>query len=384
MPETMTPKERILTVMRHGIPDRVPAFPGIGPWFGTRLLGLTMWDVSLSNDPDVAPALMLDIANRLDYDDWFLVAPGLDGGRRDGLEPVWRERVVSRDAERVVKHCCVHTDRGDLERVVVYPRNDPQWEIEKPIKDIARDWPRVRALLGEDWVWKAQLSPWYEKLGSRGIYPLGVNLFVDWWYSWRHGTIEQLIYDLTDHREELREIREYHWNYSMAYLDAAIQARPDEIFIQGSSSSMSVISPNLYREYNLPFVQEVTRRCKAAGIPTHEHTCGRSRAIVEMHALETDLDVMEPLERQPGGDVDLAEIKQRFGHKLCLKGNVNTFDTMLRGTPAEVAAEVRGCLEVAAPGGGFWLSTGDQTPREAPEDNVRALIETTKAYGRYG
>ena len=49
----MTPKLRILTAMRRGVPDRVPVYPGIGPWYAARITGLTMWDVTFG-DPDVA------------------------------------------------------------------------------------------------------------------------------------------------------------------------------------------------------------------------------------------------------------------------------------------------------------------------------------------
>lgn len=383
MPETMTPKQRIMTVMRHGIPDRVPVFPGTGPWYASRIFGLSMWDVALSGDGNIVPQLMLALNERYGYDDWFWAAPGLEGGRRDGLAPAWQEEVVRRDEKEVVKRFWVDTDCGLLERVVAYPRHDPSWEIEKPIKDIDRDWPRVRVLLGEDWAWKPAASTWRERLGERGICPIWINLPVDWWYSWRHGTVQQLIYDLVDRRETMHEIFRYYWDYAMVYLDAALAARPDEIAIQGSSSSLSVISPALYREYDLPFVKEVTRRCKQAGIVSHQHNCGRSRAIVDMNYAETDLDVQEPLERWPGGDVDLAEVKRLYGHKLCLKGNINTFDTLLRGTPAEVEAEARACIEAAAAGGGFWLSTGDQVGRDTPEENILAMIEAARKYGRY-
>ncbi len=378
----MTPKQRILAAMRHGIPDRVPVYPGLGPWYAARITGLTMWDVTLG-DPDVLPELMLEMNRRYGYDDWFWIASGLEGGRRDGISFEWREELVRRTGEEIVKRSWVDTPYGPLERIVVYPKHDPAWEIEKPIKDIDRDWPRLRALLGEDWLWKRELPRWHYRLGDRGVYPLGVALPVDWWYDWRDGTVQQLIYDLVDRRDKMHEILDYYHDYAMVYLQAALEVRPDEIILAGSTSSLSVLSPALYREYNLPFVKEVTRLCKQAGVVSHQHSCGRSRGIVEMSYAETDLDVMEPLERHPGGDVDLAEVKRLYGYKLCLKGNINTFDMLLRGTPAEVEAEARACIEAGAAGGGFWLSTGDQAGRDTPEENIWAMIEAAHKYGRY-
>jgi uroporphyrinogen decarboxylase len=105
--------------------------------------------------------------------------------------------------------------------------------------------------------------------------------------------------------------------------------------------------------------------------------------LVEINYNETDLNVMEPLERAPGGDVDLAEVKKNFGDKFCLKGNVNTYLTMLGGTVADVEREARWCIDAAAAGGGYILATGDQCGRDTPHDNIFALVETAQSYGRY-
>lgn len=105
--------------------------------------------------------------------------------------------------------------------------------------------------------------------------------------------------------------------------------------------------------------------------------------IVEINYRETDVDVMEPLERPPGGDVDLAEVKRKFGDKFCLKGNVNTFETMLNGKPEDVEQEAKACIDAAAAGGGFILSTGDQCGRDTPDENLFTLVEVAKTYGTY-
>ena len=77
---------------------------------------------------------------------------------------------------------------------------------------------------------------------------------MDWWYGWRDGTVQQLIYDLVDRRDKMHEILDYYQRLCLVYLQAALEARPDEIMLGGSTSSLSVLSPALYREYNLPFV----------------------------------------------------------------------------------------------------------------------------------
>ncbi len=111
--------------------------------------------------------------------------------------------------------------------------------------------------------------------------------------------------------------------------------------------------------------------------------CGKSNEMVEVFAKETELNMLEPLERPPGGNVSLKEVKQKYGSRLCLKGNVNTFITLAKGTPRDVEEEAKRCIEDAAEGGGFILGSGDQVPGDTPEQNFIAMIEAAKKYGKY-
>ncbi|MFQ6618067.1 MAG: uroporphyrinogen decarboxylase family protein, partial [Fidelibacterota bacterium] len=155
------------------------------------------------------------------------------------------------------------------------------------------------------------------------------------------------------------------------------------IWIHGSASSLTVISPQIYRDINLPFLKMITKACKEEGVPSHVHICGKSRLLVQINAEETHLDMMEVLEPPPGGDVDLKEVKQKFGNKLALKGNINTFETMFKGSPEDVERKAKWCIDAAAEGGGFILSTGDQCGRDTPTENLRRLVEVASTYGRY-
>ena len=102
-----------------------------------------------------------------------------------------------------------------------------------------------------------------------------------------------------------------------------------------------------------------------------------------MAAEETDLTVIDPLEIPPMGDCVLSELKQRYGDKLVLKGNLHTTEVMLRGSVKDVIAASRKAIDDAAAGGGFILSTGDQCGRDTPDENLLAMVETARTYGRY-
>jgi uroporphyrinogen decarboxylase len=146
---------------------------------------------------------------------------------------------------------------------------------------------------------------------------------------------------------------------------------------------MSVVSPDLYRRYGFPWLCKAVELANNYGVFVGVHMCGKCHAALPMLA-EAGIHLLEPLESPPGGDVDLAEVKKEYGHRFCLKGNVNTFETLARGTPDKVKAEAHMCIQKAGGDGGFILSTGDQVPAETPEENMRALVEAAELYGRYG
>jgi len=59
-----------------------------------------------------------------------------------------------------------------------------------------------------------------------------------------------------------------------------------------------------------------------------------------------------------------------------------TTEVMLRGTADDVERAAKKCVDDAAAGGGFILSTGDQCGRDTPVENIWKLVEVCKTYGR--
>ena len=139
----------------------------------------------------------------------------------------------------------------------------------------------------------------------------------------------------------------------------------------------SLTSPRHYEEFNFPYVAELIAGLKKAGARVKYHACGNTKALLPLFAqLGADIINLDSL-------VDLAEAKRVLGDKLCLKGNLDPTRIMLQGTPKTVREAARQCIRSGGVNGGFILSPGCELPRDTPPENLEALVEAAKTYGRY-
>ncbi|MBD3239004.1 MAG: hypothetical protein GF331_00355 [Chitinivibrionales bacterium] len=161
-----------------------------------------------------------------------------------------------------------------------------------------------------------------------------------------------------------------------------METRPDFICV-GGSGTLVYQTVEIFRQLAFPAVKRAIELASEAGLPTHLHSCGPEKELVKIMAAETGLTVIDPLEVPPMGDCILADLKKAYGDKLTLKGNLHTTNVMLRGSADDVITAGRKAIEDAAEGGRFILSTGDQCGRDTPDENLAAMVETVREYGRY-
>jgi uroporphyrinogen-III decarboxylase len=79
--------------------------------------------------------------------------------------------------------------------------------------------------------------------------------------------------------------------------------------------------------------------------------------------------------------VDMANAKKILGDTACIAGGFPILSLWL-DTKEKLVDECKRLIDVCAPGGGFIFETGSGFD-DAKEENVEALFETVKEYGRY-
>jgi uroporphyrinogen-III decarboxylase len=79
---------------------------------------------------------------------------------------------------------------------------------------------------------------------------------------------------------------------------------------------------------------------------------------------------------------DLVKAKEVLGGHTCIMGGV-PHTLMQTGSPQQVEEYCKNLIKTVGKGGGFILTTSTGLTHEAKPENVRAMIESAKKYGRY-
>jgi uroporphyrinogen decarboxylase len=161
-------------------------------------------------------------------------------------------------------------------------------------------------------------------------------------------------------------------------------AGPRRIWPKSSAfAGAGFISPAHYRRFVLPFEKAVIDGIRAGrNIPVYTHTCGSIGDRLELIA-ETGTDGIDTLDPPPLGDVvDLVEAKRRIGGRLFIKGNLDPVNVLLQGNPESVHRAARDCLEAAARGGAYILSSACSVAPRTPPENLMQLQRASEEYAR--
>lgn len=378
----MTNRQRLLTTLSGGIPDCVPVAPDFSNMIPARRTRRPFWDLYLYNQIPIWDAY-IDCAKHFDIDsvmDGYM--PLIFPDEIAPVDPTRHRFIVHRD-ERMIVTQWSWIDSGVRrwhDRVDVFYVADPptydvlphkvqldvvpaRWEPLEGVRSVDRGpsgFARLKAKLGDQGLVGAWLTNSCAFFDEEGIYRY---------------------YDNPDKHELWAQQRIEAMEKRFARI-MKMEVKPDFLCV-GGSGALVYQTLEMFRNVAFPAVRRGIELATQHGMWTQIHSCGPETALVKLMAQETTLTVIDPLEIPPMGDCVLRDLKQKYGHKLTLKGNLHTTDVMLRGTADDVRRASRHAIDDAKEGGRFILSTGDQCGRDTPDANLHAMVDTARTYGRY-
>jgi uroporphyrinogen decarboxylase len=77
---------------------------------------------------------------------------------------------------------------------------------------------------------------------------------------------------------------------------------------------------------------------------------------------------------------DIYGIKKQYGDRLALCGNIDIDGVLLKGTPEEVAADVKEHVDRLAQGGGYIAASSHNLHQLLPIENIYAFRDAIHGY----
>jgi uroporphyrinogen decarboxylase len=369
----MTPRERLLTALAGGKPDRLPAtiHGWMDYWRNKYLNGADQFEVYRYFEMD---AQIFDFAW---LDEPVVSAMYFSGDLVPG--PDWRVgySVLKQDEVSTVYRFTMETPEGTLTKTM--EKTDKMaWVTEYPIKHKEQiRWIRDYMPVPRPDI--AAINRSFERTGDMGI--LRAGIFNHQGGCWQDccnfiGT-QRMIVEAHEDPAWAHEFLEIVCQYKLRFIESLKGARIDMLENGGGDGSMSVISPRLFAEYCVPYDGRTTAALHDLGIKVVYHTCGKMMAQLEL-IKQIGADASETL-TPPSmhGDADLGRIKDVMSPQMALIGGFDQQTGFERGT--NIRPQIETIWEKAASRGGYVMAASDHFFEGEPE-HIREYVRVAREF----
>ncbi len=318
----MNSKERVLSTLEHKEPDYVPIFEA---WIENEILE------QLKGNP-------YSTRIRLGMDCLPLGShPSNTNAYKNGIDEWGRIFKNGHYAGGVVK------DYHDIERYTAPLTHAEDWFPQKEVKEVKKKY-------GEEF---ALFFAWHDC--SFGLSYLSMGM-------------ENFFLACINNIELVKAIIDRSTQWTLVLVEEAISNEVDFIILgdDAADNNRPMISPHMFRELILPEYKKITKNCS---VPLIWHSDGNIEPLLPLIA-EAGFSGVHSLEPKAGND--LLNIKQKYGSKLVLAGNVDTTYILCQDDLALVREEVERTINQGAPGGGYLFSSSNSL---YPGHNIKAIKE---------
>jgi len=186
---------------------------------------------------------------------------------------------------------------------------------------------------------------------------------------------QETMEDIYDDKEFLHNLMKYTTGTvivrSLAVLEMGITP-----FIGDPSAGMSLISPDIYREFVYPYHQQIVQAIHDKGGRVVFHICGYVDPIME-DLISLGIDGLSI-----DGPSSLQKLFAVGSEKTTIIGNIDPM-LFVRGAFDRLEEKVKECLEISQGAPRYAIAPGCQIPLSAPLENIKHFISCCHQYGAY-
>ena len=345
----MLPIERVLAVLNHQEPDRVPVYPLINS-ISRNYLGIDYaeWTKDVDKCAECIIQATRDIGVDVVCSLVDLSVEAADWGMPMRYPP---DAAAGPDTS-------VHliNSKEDFEKVIrLNPRETPRMSghirlVQKLMDELGSEYPVVAFVFA----------------------PLGL-------LSMLTGLARLLKFMVKSPdiiHKALRNVTDTLKDYSLALHETGCPA----IMFDTLYASQSILSPQMWDAFEGPYVQELAELVHGLGMMVMIHNCGNGIYFKEQIARMRP-EAISTL-HMPPDCASMEECKEKYGSQTTIIGCIPP-EMLATATEEEVRAECRREIDIFKKDGGFILATGCEYPSAMEDHYARVIVEEARTYGRY-
>ena len=158
-----------------------------------------------------------------------------------------------------------------------------------------------------------------------------------------------------------------------------LQELPFDLFFMPDDMGFGkspMISPEAFRTFCVPVMRKVIGEMR---LPAIYHSDGNILPLLDDII---GLGVAGVANFEPG-PMDIEQVKRDYGHRITLMGNIDLHYTLTQGSAEETREEVRRRIEKVGPGGRYILASSNSLPNYVRPENVTAMGKAVLDFGAY-
>jgi uroporphyrinogen decarboxylase len=191
-----------------------------------------------------------------------------------------------------------------------------------------------------------------------------------------------MLMKLMDEPDMVEEIFRVSTDFHKVAVEKMVSAGADAIFVCEDLGFNDGIfaQPVIYRKYLFPYLSSLIDEIRIKNVPVLLHSCGNINEILD-DLVGFGISALHPLQRKAGMDIE--SVRKRYGTKLCLIGNIDATDTLAYGSVRAIENEVRNTIDIAGRDGAYVLASDSDYHDGIPPKNFIAMLNAARRFGKY-
>lgn len=218
-----------------------------------------------------------------------------------------------------------------------------------------------------------------KKIGEHGIATTSVQKSPFMYLVEIAWGLETTYYLLQDHPEEVKAILDMLYEGQRRQVELIAES-PARVVIQYEDTSSTILSPDIFRRYCLPYLNANADILREAGKIFLVHMCGTLKALAGDIAGGRFSGISDTTPH-PTGDLPLDEAASLMPDKIITGGIDST--TYVSRDKDEFKQTITGLIQRIKPLKKVIMGSADTAPRDAPVENFRLIRKLVDEFGTY-